>query len=287
MSNSLSNPLRLYTVGTLLKDAAFRRAICQISTVCSGGSGGGSVQSVNGKPGPIVTLLASDIETSTPGQTIQEALDAFGTPTLQSVTSGPSNNITNNVITVTGGNNFDGNQTGLHILNSSGLGGIIYYINGSLFTNVNFTEDGVIQLNAANGIAFTLSNDPTQSSAIVGRLSGDSGINANDFVTVSQLASGGITNSVISGQPPTPTLLPNVYYTYIGEDNISYDLPPVAGNTGTRIGVISATTEIITLNSNAGGNDIIDSGVASSSIQIPAGQARILYNNSLGWIFLT
>ncbi len=88
----------------------------------------------------------------------------------------------------------------------------------------------------------------------------------NGLVTLSQIENTLLDNVVVVGVLPTPDLLPNTVYTYNGEDDISYDLPPIIGNTGARIVIISMTTENITINSNAGGNDIYSSGTAINSL---------------------
>lgn len=102
----------------------------------------------------------------------------------------------------------------------------------------------------------------------------------------SDLITGGITNSVIT-DGSTLALTTNTFYTFNGTTTRTLTLPPVVGNTGTRIGIINRSASSITLDSNLGGNDINDNGVASNTISIPAGQARTLYNNSLEWYFLT
>lgn len=82
-------------------------------------------------------------------------------------------------------------------------------------------------------------------------------------------------------------LTAGTYTTFNGTIAPTATLPPVAGSTGTRIAVLNASTVDVTVVTNTGGNDIMDSGTAQNTSTISAGSARILYNNSLFWFFIT
>ena len=74
----------------------------------------------------------------------------------------------------------------------------------------------------------------------------------------------------------------NMFYVFTGTTS-TWTLPAVSGNTGTVIHIINKGSGTITLNSNAGGNDIWDSGVTSSTKNIPSGQQMRLYNDGTNW----
>lgn len=279
-----------YTVDKLLKDSYFKRGICQISKVCSGGGGG--VSSVNSKTGDVV-LTASDINTSTtPSQTIQQALDGKN---LQTVTNGTGNNVTSNVIQVTGMSNFNSAINSSTLSNFAGLATQLMDVNAGKQSYLllgaegfTFQCDNTLSLNANvnNTTPFTFYKDISASS--LSTVGGADAVEDIEFVTLSQLKAGAITpNQVVTGALPSANLTPGIYYTYTGNTNISWDLPQVAGNTGTRIGIINASTNNLTINSFSGANDMNDSGNSLNTIIINPGQARILYNNSIQWYFIT
>jgi hypothetical protein len=77
------------------------------------------------------------------------------------------------------------------------------------------------------------------------------------------------------------------YYTFNGTSPVVWTLPPIAGNTKLRIIIINDGTSNVTLNSNAGGNDINDSGTDIPSIVIEPGEAYVFYNNSIRYVIIT
>lgn len=91
--------------------------------------------------------------------------------------------------------------------------------------------------------------------------------------------SGSITPNVVSSAT-TLNLQPKTYYTFNGSNAAVWTLPPVAGNVGTRLALINQGSANITVNSNAGGNDIYQ-GAATNSIIVAPGETYILYDNSL------
>lgn len=70
------------------------------------------------------------------------------------------------------------------------------------------------------------------------------------------------------------------YYTFTGT-TATWKLPLVAASAGARLILINQGSGAVNLISNAGGNDIDDSGTAVSSLNMMPGEHYILYNNSL------
>lgn len=80
----------------------------------------------------------------------------------------------------------------------------------------------------------------------------------------------------------TLTLTNAGYYTFNGSTS-TWTLPPLSGNTGIRFLIMNQGSGTLTVNSNAGGNDIYMSGSAVNMITIGVGEIAVLYNNSLSW----
>lgn len=75
------------------------------------------------------------------------------------------------------------------------------------------------------------------------------------------------------------------YFTFTGTTT-TWTAPAIAGNTKKRMVIINQGSGNITLNSNAGGNDLWESGVLSNSVTIVPGQTASIYNNGINWSIL-
>lgn len=251
---SLSHTLRTYNVGQLLKDPTFKRKICEISRQCTGG-----------------------------GSSSSEG--------LQQVTT--QSNITSNAIQITGFNNPDFTQDGL-ILGFIPEGGvqIIGTTNNGINTNaLALGVDGGIYIGSTQ--AYNISSGGSDHvylfkyGPVLSRVSGADGVQPNDFVTLQQVENmGSITPNVVTSSDGV-TLLQGTYYTYTGSSAPTWILPPVSSGVGTRIGILNDSAFDITINSNSGANDIVDSGSKTNTTTIVAGAAKIIYNNSINWFFIT
>lgn len=270
-------PLRLYTVGTLLKDNDFRRGVCSIASVCGGGGGSASWGGITG------TITDQTDLVSYVGSRLEE-ID------LQAATD--NGNITSNAVQVTGAGNFSATSSIIIAKDDVDGSGIYNIDSNSSFTGQMLFRSGFIRITRGTDQNFTIQPQTSSDPGLLTseRMGGMPAENSGEFTTLGQvtdlISSGGINNVVLLGPPPTATLLPNYYYTYAENDDITLDLPPVAGSTSSRIAVINAGTEIVTISSNAGGNDIFSGGVILSSITVGAGEVTILYNNSINWVVI-
>lgn len=96
----------------------------------------------------------------------------------------------------------------------------------------------------------------------------------------------GPTNTVSSASSlALATTTMNMYYTFNGTTT-TWTLPPVATNTGVRMFIMNMGSGNITLNSNAGANDIWESGTNKASTIISSSGTTIFYNNGLKWVTL-
>lgn len=103
------------------------------------------------------------------------------------------------------------------------------------------------------------------------------------LVTATEIANG----NTISGAG-TLTVVPtpqNSYYTFNGT-TATWTLGTLASTANKFITLINMGSGAITLNTNAGGNDIWDGGSNVNTLPIPAGIVVRLYNNSLKYIIL-
>lgn len=64
----------------------------------------------------------------------------------------------------------------------------------------------------------------------------------------------------------------------------TWTLPPVAGYGGKFYVIVNKGSGNVTVNSNAGGNDIYDNGVASSSMVMLPGEAATIANDGQNWV---
>jgi hypothetical protein len=76
-----------------------------------------------------------------------------------------------------------------------------------------------------------------------------------------------------------------MYYTFTGSTS-TWTLPVVSGNTFLRYTLINAGSGNITLNSNSGGNDILDAGVAVNTKNIASGAVVVLYDNGTNFVVI-
>lgn len=75
------------------------------------------------------------------------------------------------------------------------------------------------------------------------------------------------------------------YYTATGTTS-TWTLPAVAGNIGTRFYIINDGSGAVTLNSNAGGNDIWFEGATMSTTNVSSDEVIEIYNNGINWVIL-
>jgi len=251
---SLSHTLRTYNVGQLLKDATFRRKICELSKQCTGGG-----------------------DSSTQG--------------LQQVTD--NSNITSNALLITGNNNTQVADGILIIYNpDTGIGQIASISEDSTTISLlSLSEDG-FSIGNNSGISLDGNDENTTpfrflNNGVLERASGANGTQPNDFITLQQAQSMGTTNPNVVTSSNGVSVLPSTYYTYNGGSAPTWILPPVSSGIGSRIGILNDSAFDITLNSNAGANDIVDSGSKTNTATIVAGSAKIIYNNSINWFFIT
>lgn len=83
----------------------------------------------------------------------------------------------------------------------------------------------------------------------------------------------------------TLTLSSRGYYKFTGVTS-TWTLPALTGNTGNRYTIVNRGTGIITLNSNAGANDIDESGIFMATMPISTGSSVTLYCDGVKWIIL-
>jgi hypothetical protein len=76
-----------------------------------------------------------------------------------------------------------------------------------------------------------------------------------------------------------------VYVTHTGT-TATYTFPTLANGTAIQYTIINMGSGTLTLNSNAGGSDIYDSGTSSASVTILAGQAAVIYGNGTKFVML-
>lgn len=270
-----------YTVDKLLKDSYFRRGVCQISSICGsvGASWGGITGNITDQA-DLVTYVS----------------DQLGTVDLQSVTD--AGNDTSNAIQITG---LGGYNPALESMILASTGGSSFIVNNrtTFGSQITLANDGGINLATGNGSdgssqnviqVFPIENSGSLGVQINGRVVATEAINAAELATLGQvedlLSTGGMGNIIQSTQPASP-LLPNNYYTNgfdVGDPN--WVLPPVAGNTGKRIGIINVPEVTINLASNTGGNDIFTGGALTSSTTVGPGEITILHNNSIYWVVI-
>ena len=76
-----------------------------------------------------------------------------------------------------------------------------------------------------------------------------------------------------------------IYVTHTGT-TATYTFPTLANGTGIQYTIINMGSGTITLNSNAGGSDIYDSGTSSASVTVLAGQTAVIYGNGTKFVIL-
>lgn len=76
-----------------------------------------------------------------------------------------------------------------------------------------------------------------------------------------------------------------MFYTFTGTTS-TWTLPVVSGNTLLRYTLINSGSGNITLNSNSGGNDILDAGVPVNTKTIASGAVVVLYNNGTNFVII-
>jgi len=76
-----------------------------------------------------------------------------------------------------------------------------------------------------------------------------------------------------------------IYVTHTGT-TATYTFPTLANGTGIQYTIINMGSGTITLNSNAGGSDIYDSGTSSASVTILSGQTAVIYGNGTKFVML-
>jgi len=76
-----------------------------------------------------------------------------------------------------------------------------------------------------------------------------------------------------------------VYVTHTGA-LATYTLPTLANGTAIQYTIINMGSGVVTINSNAGGNDIFDSGTSSATATVLAGQTAIFYGNGSKFVIL-
>lgn len=272
--NILRNFLFL-TIPQFFKNNEVRREVCKIASVCGGGSGGG-VLSVNTQTGDVV-LDATDVGALP---------DTYVPPdqTLQQVTT--AGNITNNAVQVTGAGNLSFTDSVALVYNAGTTQ--LVSISGSEITLVTLSSANwaignnnnvVLMANAANTTPFRFTNN-----SVLERVSGADATQPNDFVTLQQMRFDIATTTNVVTQATTLNLNPSIAYTFDGAVAPTFTLPAVIGTEGKRVGVINDSAVTITLNSNAGGNDIFSNGTKASTITIGSGETNIFLNNTKNWV---
>lgn len=170
----------------------------------------------------------------------------------------------------------------------------------SNFTSSNFDINKLYQLKGAqitrNGVV-----DPTQNyTGTINHLSAVSdwsgnngvynsvlqvadGVNLNEAATVGQIVNGTTISSAstLSINPPQQ----NSYFTFNGTTS-TWTLGTLSSTSNKFITLINMGSGDITLNTNAGGNDIWDGGSNVNTMIISMGTSVRLYNNSLKYIIL-
>lgn len=98
----------------------------------------------------------------------------------------------------------------------------------------------------------------------------------------------GVSDNIIVTTPTyiIQTVNEILYITYTGNVNTVWTLPAVAWNTSLRIYIINPTAFTVTINSNAGANDIWEGGLFVNTTVVPAQNSYNLYNNSLNYMNL-
>lgn len=135
-----------------------------------------------------------------------------------------------------------------------------------------YAYDGMFLKTNASGAAALLKSDNILSTQKNFQFPNESGTVVVSNNTVSSAGTLGLTTSG--------------YYTFNGT-TATWTLPTISGNTGVRLVLISRGSGNITLNSNAGGNDIDESGVSMNTMAVPTGTTLVLYNNGLKWVIIT
>ena len=102
-------------------------------------------------------------------------------------------------------------------------------------------------------------------------------------VTLGQLSS----NSLSSLTTLTLATISRImYYTYTGSTTSTWTLPSIATSIKVRYVLINTGSATVTINSNAGANDIWDSGTLSNTTVLTAGSSMELFNNGNSFIIL-
>lgn len=77
-----------------------------------------------------------------------------------------------------------------------------------------------------------------------------------------------------------------MYYTYTGATTSIWTLPTIGTSVKVRYVLINTGSATVTINSNAGGNDIWDSGTLSNTTVLTPGSSMELFNNGNSFIIL-
>jgi len=289
--NSTSQPLDsdLTAIAALTTDSFGRGVLTQTSaanvrTYIGAGTGNGTVTNVTGVSGE--TTVASGTTTPVIGiaSAYTTARDAVANGKVtQTITNGvtataPSEDAVFDALALKANlasPTFTGTVTipsaGLSITGSSG---------NTYFLRADGTQSGLPISNTIQGNA--IGTDNGVNAIITNVMSNRQGFwNLQKQVSFLQMLN--VVQSVSTYALPVTNN--QVYVTHTGT-TATYTFPTLANGTAIQYTIINMGSGSVTLNSNAGGSDIYDSGTSSASVTVLAGQTAVIYGNGTKFVIL-
>jgi len=173
------------------------------------------------------------------------------------------------------------NTTGVHVQSNKANADAVQTIN-----NANILSTGLglrIQFNSVTKMSVDKDGVIYCAALAVNRMLKTDGFgNISNAVAGTDYALGNV-NTISAAS--ALALSSNGYYKFTGT-NTTWTLGAVASSTGFRVTLINRGTGTITLNSNAGANDIDESGVFSNTTPIATMSNMTLYCDGTKWIIL-
>lgn len=246
------------------------------------------------KPYVIANILLEILNSDTLFQGDLQSVTDNGTSTTNTISAGGGISTTDIAAqNVTVSESLGGNI--LNIIGDASIGGSIavqgqFNMNSGDFSNVFTAGDNVIKNNSTNvfvqitpyGItikdvfqtSLTPNNQSTGASLV------ELPANSGTLALMSDIPD--FQNENIVSSASTLTIEAGGYYSFEGSTSI-WTLPTLSGNTGKRYLIMNQGSGIITVNTNAGANDIYMGGTSVNMITVGIGEIAVLYNNSISW----
>lgn len=90
-----------------------------------------------------------------------------------------------------------------------------------------------------------------------------------------------VANLQLTGSPASVK-----YYTYTGNTNGTWTLPPMATSGKSRFFIINTSNSDLTLNTSGGENTLWESGMLVNNLSIMSGEVYNIYNNEANFVIL-